>query len=347
MSITKELFGTTPDGKQVDKYIIKNSSGASAEIITYGATLQSVFVPDKNGKLDDVLIGFDDLKGHMERSDYQGMLVGRYANRLADAKFSIDGTEYNVTKNQDGILCLHGGGEFSHAVWTVEQVGDNSVTLSYFSPDGTEGFPGNVTTEVVYTFTEDNAVVMNYSAVSDKATVINLTNHAYFNLGGYASGDILGHLLQVKASRFTVTDSNSIPTGELRSVKGTPFDFTSPKTIGREIHADYDQLTMCKGYDHNFCLNVHADDEPVAIAAEPISGRVLEVYTDLPGVQLYCGNFLDNIDGKGGTKMNQHSGFCLETQVYPDTPNHPDFPQCTVAPNVKFSTFTIFKFKTN
>ncbi|MCR4615941.1 MAG: galactose mutarotase [Clostridiales bacterium] len=344
MSITKSCFGTMPDGRQVDKYTIRNSSGAYVEIITYGATLQSVYVPDRSGRISDVLIGFDDLEGHLKYSDYQGMTVGRCANRIANGRFTIDGVEYNVVKNVDGKLCLHGNGEFSHAVWDAEIRGDNSVALTYFSADGTFGFPGNVNAQVIYTFTDDNTVLINFSATSDKKTFINLTNHAYFNLRGDSQGDILGHVLKINAGRFTVTDSDSIPTGELRSVKGTPFDFTAPKAIGRDIGADYDQLIMCKGYDHNFCLDEHDANEPVIFVTEPESGRTMEVFTNLPGVQLYCGNFLDNIPGKGGTVMNKHSGFCLETQFYPDSPNHPDFPQFILEPNVMFTTSTSFRF---
>lgn len=343
MSITKEFYGNTADGRSVDKYIIKNSNGVSAEIITFGATLDKVFAPDKNGKFADVLIGFDDIKSHETLTANQGMTIGRYANRIAKGKFTIDGVEYEVTHNENET-CLHGGDEFSHAVWNAEVIGGNSVKFTYFSPDGACGFPGNLNTSVVYTLDDENALKIDYRAVSDKKTVLNFTNHAYFNLGGYNSGDICGHILQVDADRFTPIDSDSIPTGELRNVEGTPFDFRTPKAIGKEIKADYEQLVNPRGYDHNFCINNPSIDKPCAVVVEPESGRKMEVYTDLPGVQLYCGNFLDNVPGKGGAVMNQYSGFCLETQYWPDSPNKPEFPSCTKEANEEFKTTTIFKF---
>ena len=339
--IVKNSFGTTADGRAVDCYTIRNSSETAVDIITYGATVNSIYVADKNGVFADVLSGFDTVEGHEKYSDYQGMTVGRYANRIAGGKFSIDGVEYNVEKNEKGITCLHGGAELSTAVWKAIIVDDNSVEMTYTSPDGAMGFPGKVDFRVTFTLHEDNALRIDYYAVSDKKTVINMTNHAYFNLAG--KGDILGHELMINADAYTPIDENSIPTGEIRSVEGTPFDFREFKAIGRDIAMEDDQLAIGKGYDHNFCLN--DGDGPAAAAYDPESGRMLEVYTDLCGVQLYTGNFLDGTNkGKKGEPLVQHAGFCLETQFYPTTPNMTEFPQCTVDAGEKFKTTTVFKF---
>ena len=339
--IVKNSFGTTADGRAVDCYTIKNSSETAVDVITYGATLNSIYTADKNGKFEDILIGFDSIEGHEKYSDYEGMTVGRYANRIAGGKFSIDGTEYNVEKNEKGITCLHGGAELSTAVWKALIVNDNSVEMSYTSPDGSMGFPGKVNFRVTFTLFEDNSLKIDYYAVSDKKTVINMTNHAYFNLAGH--GDILGHELMINADSFTPTDADSIPTGEIRPVEGTAFDFRKFKPIGRDIGEQDEQLIMCRGYDHNFCLN--DGDGAAAAAYDPESGRMLEVFTDLCGVQLYTGNFLDGTKpGKHGEPLIKHAGFCLETQFYPNTPNMPQFPQCTVDAGEKFKSCTVFRF---
>ena len=339
--IVKNIFGTTKSGETVDVYTLRNSGGMAVDIITYGATVNSIYAPDKNGVFADVLSGFDTIEGHENYSDYQGMTVGRYANRIAGGKFSIDGIEYNVEKNEKGITCLHGGAELSRAVWKALIVDDNSIEMTYTSPDGAMGFPGKVDFSVTFTIHEDNALKIEYLAVSDKKTIINMTNHAYFNLAG--KGDILGHELMINADAYTPTDADSIPTGELRSVEGTAFDFREFKPIGRDIGDDDEQLIMCKGYDHNFCLN--EGDGPAAAAYDPESGRMLEVFTDLCGVQLYTGNFLDGTKaGKKGEKLIKHAGFCLETQFYPNTPNVPEFPQCTVNAGEKFRSCTVFRF---
>lgn len=341
--IEKAVYGVTKNGETVHSLTITNNRGAWVRLITYGATVDAVCVPDKSGELADVLVGFDTLEGHETLSDYQGQTVGRYANRLAGGSFVIDSVEYSVTKNENGKTCLHGGGELSHAVWKSLIVDDNIVEMTYDSPDGAEGFPGAVSFKVVFTFTDRNELKIDYSAVPDKKTVINMTNHAYFNLSGGKSDDILGHVLRIAADTYTPTDADSIPTGELRPVKGTAFDFNEPKAIGQDIGADNEQLIMCRGYDHNFCLN--EVDGPAITAYDPESGRALDVYTDLFGVQLYTGNFLDGTKpGKGGKPLGKHAGFCLETQFYPDTPNHPDFPQCTVEAGKKFESTTLFKF---
>lgn len=343
MSVEKVFYGTTSRGEDVYKYIITNIQGMSVEVISYGATLDKIYAPDKDGHLDDVLIGFSDIEGHENRSDYQGMTVGRYANRIAKGKFTIDGVTYEVTHNE-GEKCLHGGGEFSHAIWKGIIVDDNKVEFSYFSLDGTNGFPGNMSVTVTYTLDNNNALSIEYSAVSDKKTVINLTNHAYFNLGGFSSGSICDHELMIDADFFTPIDADSIPLGGQRDVTGTPFDFRKPKKIGENIHDDYEQLNLTKGYDHNFCLNQKSDSSPNAVAYDEKTGRVMEMYTDLPGVQLYCGNFLDGVEGKEGTLMQQHAGFCLETQVYPDSPNQQNYPKCVYDANEKYTTKTVYKF---
>lgn len=339
--IVKNSFGTTAKGEAVDVYTIRNSAGTAVDVITYGATVNSIYVADKDGNFADVLSGFDTVEGHEKFSDYQGMTVGRYANRLAGGKFSIDGVEYNVEKNEKGITCLHGGGELSTAVWKAFVVDDNAVEMNYTSPDGSMGFPGKVDFKVTFTLHEDNALKIEYFAVSDKKTVINMTNHAYFNLSG--KGDILAHELMINADAYTPIDENSIPTGEIRPVEGTPFDFRSAKPIGKDIGAEDDQLAIGLGYDHNFCLN--DGDGPVATAYDPESGRFLEVFTDLCGVQLYTGNFLDGTKiGKNGNPLIKNAGFCLETQYYPNTPNMPEFPQCTFDAGEKFTSCTVFRF---
>lgn len=339
--IVKNAFGTTSKGEAVDVYTIRNSSGAAVDILTYGATVNSIYVADKNGAFADVLSGFDTLEGHEKYSDYQGMTVGRYANRLAGGKFSIDGVEYDVEKNEKGITCLHGGAELSTAVWKAFIVDDNAIEMNYTSPDGAMGFPGKVDFKVTFTLHEDNALKIEYFAVSDKKTVINMTNHAYFNLAG--KGDILAHELMINADAYTPVDENSIPTGEIRPVEGTPFDFRVAKPIGRDINEADDQLSIGKGYDHNFCLN--DGDGPIATAYDPESGRFLEVFTDLCGVQLYTGNFLDGTNiGKNGNPLIKNAGFCLETQYYPNTPNMPEFPQCTFDAGQKFTSCTVFRF---
>lgn len=339
--IVKNAFGTTSKGEAVDVYTIRNSSGAAVDILTYGATVNSIYVADKNGAFADVLSGFDTLEGHEKYSDYQGMTVGRYANRLAGGKFSIDGVEYDVEKNEKDITCLHGGAELSTAVWKAFIVDDNAIEMNYTSPDGAMGFPGKVDFKVAFTLHEDNALKIEYFAVSDKKTVINMTNHAYFNLAG--KGDILAHELMINADAYTPVDENSIPTGEIRPVEGTPFDFRVAKPIGRDINEADDQLAIGKGYDHNFCLN--DGDGPIATAYDPESGRFLEVFTDLCGVQLYTGNFLDGTNiGKNGNPLIKNAGFCLETQYYPNTPNMPEFPQCTFDAGQKFTSCTVFRF---
>ena len=343
MAVTKSNYGVT-NGTMVSAFVIENKNGLKAQIIEKGATLDKLFIKDKNGNLIDILVGHDSLEGHIERGDYQGVVVGQYANRIKGGKFSIDGIEYNVTLNEKGITSLHGGGEYSSAIWQGEILNDNSVKLTYHSPDGKEGFPGNVDVEVVYTFNDNDELVLNYSAVSDKKTVINLTNHAYFNLNGFDNGDILNHIVTINADRYTPIDEISIPTGELPSVEGTPFDFTEPKEIGRDIEADHIQLKNGNGFDHNFCIKDF--DGSLKFAASAIgdkSGIKMEVSTDLPGIQLYTGNFLNGtIAGKNGVPMTKRCAFCLETQVYPDSPNHPEWHKCIYDAGEEYKTTTVW-----
>lgn len=345
MSVEKFIYGKLNE-IEVNAFVIENALGTKAQIIEKGATLEKLILKDKNGCFIDILVGHDTLDGHVNRSDYQGVIVGQYANRIKDGKFSIDGVEYNVTRNEKGITSLHGGGEYNNAIWCSKEISDNSVSFTYHSPDGKEGFPGNVDVTVTYTLTDNNELEIDYKAVSDKKTVINLTNHAFFNLNGFKSGDILNHTLKINADRFTAIDEYSIPTGELPQVTGTPFDFTTEKTIGRDIEADDTQLKNGLGYDHNFCITDYDGSlKTAAVAKGDKSGVVMQVKTDLPGIQLYTGNFLDgSVAGKDGAPITHRSAFCLETQVYPDTPNHPEWPGCIYDAGEEYGTKTVFSF---
>lgn len=344
--ITTKPFGKTQDGKAVLAYTITAPGGASAVLLDYGATLQALFVPDRAGALADVTVGFDTLAVYADPAvcSYQGMSVGRYANRIAGGRFVIDGKVYTVTRNEEGRTCLHGGGEFSHTVWAAEVQGEDTVCFSYTSKDGSEGFPGEVQAKIQYTLSPDNTLTISYFAVSDQKTVLNLTNHTYFNLTGNHKQDVLQHELQIAASAYTPIDAQSIPLGAHQAVAGTAFDFRAAKPIGQDIAAKDVQLQQCRGYDHNFCLDSRSADVPAAEVYEPQSGRVLRVFTDLPGVQLYTGNFLKGEIGKGGVAMQPHSGFCLETQYFPNTPNMPAYPQCTFAAGEEFVSTTRFQF---
>lgn len=345
MSVNKTLYGKL-NGKDVNAFVIENKCGTKVQIIEKGATLDKIILHDKNGSSTDILVGHNTLDGHVNRGDYQGVVVGQYANRIKDGKFSIDGTEYNVTRNEKGITCLHGGGEYSSAVWCGKAISENAVLFTYHSPDGKEGFPGNVDVKITYTLSDNNELALEYRAVSDKKTVINLTNHAYFNLNGFDGGDVLEHKITINANRFTPIDETSIPTGELAEVKGTPFDFTEEKAIGKDINADSVQLKNGNGYDHNFCINdFDGTLKTAAIAKSEKSGIVLEMKTDLPGIQFYTGNFLDgSVAGKNGVPMAHRSAFCLETQVYPDTPNHPEWPSCIYDAGEEYVSNTVFAF---
>ncbi len=349
-STTKKSFGKTPDGQPVDLYVLTNKSSAEASITTYGGALVSLKVPDRNGKLADVVLGYDNADGYVADKNYFGALVGRYGNRIGHAQFVLDGKTYTLAKN-NGENSLHGGSKgFNKALWTAKTIStkdSQSLELSYLSKDGEEGFPGNLKVTVIYTLTDANALKIEYSATTDKKTVVNLTNHAYFNLAGQGSGDILGHLLTILADQFTPVDAGLIPTGELRDVMGTPFDFRKPTAIGARIDQADEQIKLGGGYDHNFVLRMPMDrgESLAARVVEPTSGRVMEVWTTEPGIQFYTGNFLDGkTPGKGGVGYPKHSAFCLETQHFPDSPNQPKFPSVVLIPGGRYHTVTTYKF---
>jgi aldose 1-epimerase len=344
----KQSFGKTEDGQQTDLYILTNKHGVEAAITNYGGTVVSLKVPDKHGKFEDVVLGYDNLDGYASGKAYIGATVGRYANRIAHATFTLDGTAYTLSKN-DGDNHLHGG--FSKRVWTAKDVSGRAgpaLELTYLSKDGEEGFPGALSVTVVYTLTDQNELKIDYSATTDKDTVLNLTNHAYFNLAGQGNGDILPQKIMIQADRLTPIDATSIPTGELRNVKGTPFDFRTATAIGARIDQDDEQLKLGKGYDHNWVLNNITPGSLfyAARAYDPASGRVLEVWTTEPGIQLYTWNFLDGIHGRDGKVYNRRYAFCLETQHFPDSPNKPSFPSTELKPGQHFQSTTVYKFST-
>jgi aldose 1-epimerase len=344
MSIERESFGKTQDGEEIDLFTLTNRDGLRAKIMTYGATLTSVETPDRGGRLTNVTLALDLLADYLKGHPCLGSTVGRYANRIALGRFQIDGTEYRLATN-NGPNHLHGGIRgFDKVVWTarpVEQSGFPGAAFSYESGDGEEGYPGRLSAQVTYTLSDRNQLLMRFTATSDKPTVVNLTNHAYWNLGGAGSGDILGHRLTLEADEYLPVDAGLIPTGEIKPVKGTPMDFTQPHTIGSRI-----QQTGY-GYDHCFVLKREPGQQGPMLAArveEPHSGRVMEVYTTQPGIQLYTANFLDATLHGGGVAFGRHFGLCLETQHYPDSPNRPEFPSTLLRPGEKYEQLTIHKF---
>jgi len=346
--VQTQTFGTR-EGRPVNLYTLTNSHGIEVRTMNYGGIIVSLRVPDRKGQFADIVLGHDSLDGYLPNTPYLGALVGRYANRIANGTFTLDGKTYTLPKN-DGPNTLHGGvtRTFDKVVWDDGELKDKNpgVTFTYLSKDGEEGFPGNLTAKVTYTLTDDNELVIDYEATTDKATPINVSQHSYFNLAGEGSGDILGTELMLNADRFTPVDKTLIPTGELRPVKGTPFDFSSSTKIGARIDDDYGQLVLGHGYDHNFVLNRKGNGlELAARAYEPTSGRVLEVFTTQPAIQFYTGNFLDgSVTGKQSHVYKRRNAFCLETQHYPDSPNHPDFPSTILKPGQTFHEKTVFKF---
>jgi aldose 1-epimerase len=343
--VTKESQGTFK-GKEVFQFTLTNKAGNVLKLTTFGARITWIEVPDKAGNKDNVTFGFDTFDGMIHGDPYYGAVVGRYANRIAKGKFTLDGKEYSLAIN-NGVNSLHGGPTGWHScVWDGEVVtGQENPTVKFTikSADMEEGYPGNMDIETVYTWTDKNEIIIDYKCTTDKKTVLNITNHAYFNLHGAGNGNILDHELTLKASAFVPVDSTLIPTGELRPVAGTPFDFTTPHTIGERINDKYEQLKFGKGYDHTFVLD--NKEEPDAIVYEPVSGRVMEFITDQPGVQFYCGNFLDGSKiGHGGKAYVYRSGLCLESGHYPDSPNHPDFPSTVLNPGETFKSRTIYRF---
>ena len=347
--IQKQPFGKTADGTAVELYTLTNANGLEAKIMTYGGIVVSLKIPDRKGTLGDVVLGYDDLEGYLNNNPFFGALVGRYANRIAKGKFTLDGRLFSLVQN-DGENHLHGGTRgFDKVVWQARPVNSKNgvgLKLTYLSKDGEEGYPGNLFITVVYTLTGNNELKIVYSATTDKKTIVNLTHHSYFNLAGSGAGDILGHELMLNAERFTPIDKGSIPTGELRSVKGTPMDFTRPTSIGAMINQNDEQITFGSGLDHNWVLNKKGRELSLAARVyEPTTGRVMEVYTTEPGIQFYTGNFLDGtIRGKGGKVYLRRSGFCLEAQHFPDSPNKPNFPPVVLAPGQKYSQTTVYKF---
>ena len=350
-TVTKQSYGKTAAGENVNLYTLRNSKGVEAKITNYGGILVSLKVPDRNGKFDDVVLGFNDLESYLTKNDpYMGALIGRYGNRIAKGRFTLDGVEYKLAFN-NGVNHLHGGIKgFDKMVWTATESRTPTgpaLALTYVSKDGEEGYPGNLRVRVVYTLTNNNELKIDYTASTDKDTVTNLTHHSYFNLAGEGNGDILNHRLVLKANRFVPTDEGAIPTGEVRNVGNTPFDFRTANAIGARINQETDeQIKFGKGYDHTWVINGRAGVlRQAAIVYEPTSGRVMEVWTTEPGVQFYTGNYLDGtITGKSGKPYPRRSGFCLETQHYPDSPNQPKFPTTTLRKGATYSSTTIYRF---
>jgi aldose 1-epimerase len=349
--VESRSFGTTKDGTPVTLYKLTNSEGMTVEIANYGGIVVSMVVPDRQGKMGDVVLGFDSLDGYLAEQPYFGAIVGRYANRIANGRFSIGSNTYTLAKN-NGENALHGGLRgFDKVVWSAAEFtekGTRGLELKYVSKDGEEGYPGDMNATVRYTLTDGNELRIDYSATTTKPTVVNLTNHSYFNLAGQGQGDILAHEVTIDADRFTPVDSGLIPTGELRSVKGTPFAFTSATAIGARIDAEDEQIKLGGGYDHNFVLNGRTGMmRLVAQVFEPKSGRVMRVNTTEPGLQFYTGNFLDGtLRGKGGKVYHRRDAFCLETQHFPDSPNKPAFPSTLLKPGEQYFSQTSYTFNT-
>jgi aldose 1-epimerase len=346
--VKKQAYGKMPNGAAVELYTLTNAKGMQAGIITYGGTVVSLTAPDRNGKYADIVLGMDDLAGYMKATAFFGALIGRYGNRIGHAQFTLEGKVYKLPAN-DGPNTLHGGpAGFDKHVWSAvpgSSADGETLELTYVSKDGEEGFPGTLTSKVVYTLTAKNELKIDYSATTDKPTVVNLTNHSYFNLAGQGEGDILAHEVMIDAARFTPVDATLIPTGELRPVAGTPFDFTKPTAVGARIEAADEQIKFGMGYDHNWVLNKGAGGlTKAAEVHEPKSGRVMEVWTTEPALQFYTGNFLDGtLHGKGKTYVRR-GALCMETQHYPDSPNQPSFPSTELKPGATYRTTTVYRF---
>ncbi len=344
MNVHTEPFGRTPDGQEVFVYTLASSKGLRARITNFGAILVSMVTPDRTGNLQDVTLGYDDLDGYVNQQSYFGATIGRYANRIGNARFVLDGVEYRLTANE-GPNQLHGGKKgFDKVLWKTEEVtaaeSQAWIRLSYLSPDGEEGYPGNLQCKVTYRLTNEDELRISYEAETDKKTVVNLTNHSYWNLAGQGGRDVLGHEMMIHASRFTIVNTELIPTGAFASVLDMPLDFLAPKTIGSRIHQ------LASGYDHNYVLRGKESTlKPCARVREPASGRTMEIRTTEPGVQFYTGNHFDgSIVGKGGGRYGKHAGLCLETQHFPDSPNKPTFPSTVLEPGRKFTSLTVHKF---
>lgn len=345
MSLDKVLFGTTECGRDIYLYSLVNKKGMKAQVMNYGAILVRLYVPDKNGKLEDVVLGYDKLEDYYINSPNFGATIGPNANRIKDASFVLEGVTYKLDKN-DGSNNLHSHADLGYhkKVWDAEET-DNGIAFSIEAPDGEMGFPGNKKITVTYTLTEENELRIRYHAASDRNTIINMTNHTYFNLAGHGSGEIYDHILTINAGNYTPVVGGAIPTGELAPVAGTPMDFTNPRRIGDRIDEDFEQLKITGGYDHNWVLDGEAGIlRHIATVEEEVSGRIMKTYTDLPGVQFYAGNFMVKEKGKDGAVYNWRHGLCLETQYYPNTANEPSFPSAVFGPDREYDTTTVYKF---
>lgn len=339
-------FETTVDGKAVKLYVLKNKAGMEVCATNYGGRIVSVMVPDRNNQWRDMVLGHDSIADYIHIDGNFGALIGRYGNRINQGRFTLDGVEYQLPQNNYGH-CLHGGPKgFHHSVWNATQPNDTTLELTLHSPDGEAGFPGNLDVKVVYTLTSDNALCLQYTATTDKPTIVNLTNHSYFNLSGNAANDVLNDTVQFDADAFTPIDSTFMTWGEIRPVEGTPFDFRAGKTVGQDIEADDEQLKNGLGYDHNMVLNTGGDLSKVACRiSDPTSGIVLRVYTTEPGIQFYTGNFLDGkVKGKGGIAYPRRGAICVETQHFPDSPNQHNYPSVVLRPGETYSSTCIYKF---
>ena len=348
-NLSQHEWGSLPTGQPVELFTLRNARGIEASIITLGGRLVTLKTPDREGKLADIVLGFDSLAEYVAKNPYFGALVGRYANRIEDGQFAIDGHLYSLAKN-NGPNSLHGGTEgFDKRIWHSEPQSDSdsmSLVLTYESQDGEEGFPGRLETRATYRLSDDDTLSIHYRATTDKPTVLNLTNHSYFNLGGQGSGTVVDHEVMINADTFTPVNEHLIPTGELRTVVNTPFDFQAPRRVGEQIDSADEQITLAHGYDHNFVIKGEGM-RLAARAVHPFSGRSLEVHTTQPGLQFYTGNHLsDNLSGKVGAVYNFRSGFCFETQHFPDSPNQPSFPNVVLRPGLKYHQVTVFKFST-
>jgi aldose 1-epimerase len=345
-SITKAPFGKTPDGQAAELYTLRNRNGLEAQITNFGGILVSLKTPDKSGKFDDLVLGYDNLASYIKDKAHFGGTIGRYGNRIAKGKFSLNGTTYSLTVN-NGDNHLHGGVKgFDKVIWTaktMETLNGPALQLNYLSKDGEEGFPGNLSATVVYTLTNENALQLDFTATTDKPTICNLTHHSYFNLRG--QGDIMDYVVQINAEKFTPANALLIPTGEVSPVAGTPFDFRRPTTIGARIHTNHEQLQIANGYDQNWVFDKPTGELGlVARVCDPASGRVMEVFTSEPGMQFYTANFLNGDTGKNGQALRRHHAFCMEPQHFPDSPNHPNFPSVELKPGQVYKNVIIYKF---
>lgn len=344
MSVKTEKFGVTKEGKEVTLFTLENKNGMRADFIDFGANIVRLFVPDQNGKLDDIVLGFDDVAGYEENGCFFGSFIGRHGNRIGNAEFQLNGVTYELEKN-DGDNNLHGGTPGYNKVMYKVETTDNSVSFSRTSPDMEQGYPGNLDICVTYTLTDDNELKISYQAKTDKDTLCNVTNHSYFNLKGHDGGTITDHKVWIRANGFTETSDDLIPNGNIIDVTGTPMDFRTEKTIAQDIEADYEPLKIAGGYDHNFVLEKETGKmEKVAELLEETTGRRMEVYTDLPGMQLYTGNFIVKEDGKDGTEYTKRTGVCFETQFFPNSVNVPSFESCVLKAGDTFTSSTVYRF---